>query len=135
MGPRVKVVCALLTFELYSHLHGALDRCSLVSRGTSWGSPCGIPGIHLRRVGSSQSALMHVSCGPSLAGALPGGLIAPSLAPLEKTILWEPGWRLGTRYNVVPARLQNARLFAIGTILEVDLVGAFLMNLTTVSGK
>ena len=47
-----------------------------------------------------------------------------TLAPLEKTILWEPGWRLGTRYNVVPARLQNARLFAIGTILEVDLVGA-----------
>ena len=78
---------------------------------------------------------MHVSCGPSLPGALPGGLVAPSLAPLEKTILWEPGWRLGTRYNVVPARLQNARLFAIGTILEVDLVGAFLMNLTTVSGK
>ena len=58
-----------------------------------------------------------------------------TLAPLEKTILWEPGWRLGTRYNVGPARLQNARLFAIGIILEVDLVGAFIMNLTTVSGK
>ena len=92
---------------------------------------------------------MHVSCGPSFAGALPGGLVAASragstrveqravtpLAPLENTILWESGWRLGTRYNVVPARLQNARLFAIGTILEVDLVGAFSINLTTVSGK
>ena len=66
------------------------------------------------------------------------GLGAPvwsTLALLEKTILREPGWRLGTRYNVVPARLQNARLFAIGTILEVVLVGAFLMNLTTVLGK
>ena len=54
---------------------------------------------------------------------------------MEKTILWEPGWRLGTRYNVVPARLQNVRLFAIGIILEVDLVGVFVMNLTTVLGK
>ena len=30
---------------------------------------------------------------------------------------------------------QNARLFVIGTRLEVDLVGAFLLTLTTVSGK
>ena len=29
------------------------------------------------------------------------------------------------RVDVVPARHQNARLFAIGTILEIDLVDAF----------
>ena len=35
--------------------------------------------------------------------------------------LWRSLWRV----DVVPARHQNARLFAIGVILEVDLVGAF----------
>jgi len=30
---------------------------------------------------------------------------------------------------------QSARLFAMGTILEADLVGVFLMNVTTVLGK
>ena len=46
-----------------------------------------------------------------------------------------PVWRLGTRYNVMGGGGKNARLFAMGTILEADLVGVFLMNVTTVLGK
>ena len=36
-----------------------------------------------------------------------------------------PVWRLGTRYNVMGGGGKNVRLFAMGIILETDLVGVF----------
>ena len=80
---------------------------------------------------TSQGALFY----GSLPGGYPGG---------EGDAVWRPHPAGQSRWGVSrggsgcrhgSARRQNARLFAIGTSLEVDLVGAFLLTLTTVSGK